>query len=356
VKRDYSVLFVTEADRIHASSRVRVFQCVPHLERAGVRCEVINAWPTAALGKSRYEPVRAAATVRYPFRLVQILRRAGRHDLTYVNLVLFPLAYQRRLRARNRGIIFDFVDPIYTSSRHPGRLERQRQRRFEHMVRTASGVVTGNEPGREVASRYCARVLDVIGPVDTDRLRPRADGAAGDEVVIGWIGGSSTTRYLGVVRSALREVLGRYPKARLELLGADVPPLDGVPYTARRWSEATEADDLVRFDIGIMPLPDDTWTRGKGGYKILQYMAVGIPSVASPVGINADLVRDGENGFLARDERGWIAALSRLVEDAALRRRLGRQARSEVEARYSLKASVPRVLGLLDAAYLAGRR
>lgn len=354
--RDYSVLFVTVADEIHASSRVRVFQCVPHFERAGVRCRVLNLWPTKALGLSRYVPARVKATARYPFRLAEVLWAAGHHDLTYINLALLPVRYQQALRARARGLVFDFVDPIYRSSQTPGRQDGRRQQRFDHMLQIADAVITGNEPGRLLASSRNGLVLNVVGPIDTERFRPAPARAGKADVVLGWIGSSATTRYLREIAAPLRDVLGTHPQAQLELIGAHEPPLDGIAYKNHVWRQADEVAHLQRFDVGVMPLPDDPWTQGKGGYKLLQYMALGIPCVASPVGINREIVRDGVNGFLASTEGEWVAKLSLLVRDAQLRRRLGEQGRRDAEAEYALTRNVPRLLDVFEQVLHKGAR
>ena len=342
-----SVLFITLADVAHASSRVRVMQYVPHLERAGMRCTVLPLWPTAALGLPRYVPRRARVSVTYPVRLFRMLRAAARHDLVYVNVALLPIAMQRALAARGRPIVFDFVDPVYRTSQSPDRETRKLRLRFDHMVDIASGIVTGNPSGYELASHRHDEVMNVVGPVDTDRYHP-APKPSRSEVVIGWIGTSATTRYLEVIAPALRRVADDRPHVRIELIGARHAPIGGVPHVSHRWSLKDEVALLQRFDIGVMPLPDDEWTRGKGGYKLLQYMAVGIPSVASPVGINADIIQPGRNGFLAATEDDWVARLTELIDDNGLRRSLGTQARRDAERHYSLASHVPRMATFID--------
>lgn len=340
------ILFITQADERHASSRVRVFQYLPHLEREGVRCRVVHLWPTHVLGIPRYIPVRARASAMYPMRMLEALWQAGRHDVTFVNLALFPISFQNALRARGRRLVFDFVDPIYISSQAPDRAAARLRDRFDHMLRIASGVVSGNDLGAELARSRSSLVANIVGPVDTDRYRASDHRSTRNEVVIGWIGTSSTSRYLKLVAEPLRRVLQLHPNARLELIGAANPPLGDLPHTNHRWSLADEVALLQRFDIGIMPLPDDPWTRGKGGYKLLQYMSTATPSIASPVGINRQIIRNGINGFLADSPDEWVGRLSDLIEDAGLRRRMGEHGRSDAEASYSLARSVPRLIDL----------
>jgi glycosyltransferase involved in cell wall biosynthesis len=171
-------------------------------------------------------------------------------------------------------------------------------------------------------------------------------------VTVGWIGRDSTTMYLEPVLPVLARLQQAHPGLRVRLVGG-LPGTGAGVAAVRPWSLATELDELACFDIGIMPLTDDDWARGKGGYKILQYFACGIPTVASPVGVNADIVRDGETGFLARDAREWESGLSKLIEDRELRRRMGAAGRRAAEAEHSLAVAAPRLLAALEETHAA---
>ena len=186
--------------------------------------------------------------------------------------------------------------------------------------------------------------------IDTDlyrpeRRRPRDDGT----VTIGWTGSHSTARHLERLRPALTELAARQP-FRLIVIGANTPPIPGAVVEARRWSAETEVDDLSDVDIGIMPLPDDAWSRGKCGLKALQYMGLGIPAVVSPVGVNTEIVVDGVNGLIAGTDDEWIDRLVTLMNDAALRKKLGSAARESVEQRYSAKQIAPKVAAIFRRA------
>jgi len=137
---------------------------------------------------------------------------------------------------------------------------------------------------------------------------------------------------------------------RVVAIGPKPAHFQQLPIEVRPWSEGTEAAEIQQFDIGIMPLSDSLWERGKCGYKLIQYMACGKPVVASPVGVNTEIVRDGKNGFLASDSRSWLEALMRLTSDADLRRRMGHDGRVAVEERYCLDVAAPRVEAILRKA------
>jgi glycosyltransferase involved in cell wall biosynthesis len=199
----------------------------------------------------------------------------------------------------------------------------------------------------EAARRHATRVFELPSPVDCDRYGP-LDRPAAAGVVVGWIGSPSTSMYLRSLLPVCRRLAERHPTVRFEAVGAD-PDAELHPFRVRPWALETELADLQGFDVGIMPLDDDEWSRGKAGYKLLQYMACGIASVASPVGVNADLLRDTDRGLLASDPTQWERALTALIEDATLRRRLGAAGRELVEREYSLATWAPRYHAALNA-------
>jgi glycosyltransferase involved in cell wall biosynthesis len=169
---------------------------------------------------------------------------------------------------------------------------------------------------------------------------------------IGWIGSPSTTRHLLEAESALKQVC-RNRDGKIVLIGAGENPFSGLMATIREWNEEHEAEEIGDFDVGIMPLPDNPWERGKCGFKLIQYMACGKPVVASPVGMNREIVVDGVNGFLASSREEWVRALERLKSDTVLCRTMGANGRRMVEEKYCLQVTAPRLHRLLLEA--AGR-
>jgi len=167
--------------------------------------------------------------------------------------------------------------------------------------------------------------------------------------VIGWTGSYSTYQHLERIYPILARLAKRH-RFRLVIVGTEAPEIHGVEVDFRPWRSETEAHDLADLDIGIMPLPDDAWSRGKCGLKALQYMALGIPPVVSPVGVNTEIVNDGVNGLVAETEDEWVDRLARLIENPPLRERLGRAARRTIEERYSARIVAPRVLEVFEKA------
>ncbi len=165
-------------------------------------------------------------------------------------------------------------------------------------------------------------------------------------MTIGWIGSPLTSSYLDLLRPALAALTARIP-LRLLLIGAAPTALAGLPVERVAWSQDTEAAEIARCDVGVMPLPDLPWERGKCGYKLIQFMACALPVVASPVGANRDIIVPGETGFLAARGADWVSMLSRLHHDPQLRRRMGEAGRRRAEQLYSLQITAPRLVDLL---------
>lgn len=348
-----NVLFVPVGTPDVACSRVRIYQYLPFLAASGVTARAFPFYPISHPDPSEAQSAPGTRLARILHTLRQALCLAAlapRYDLLYLQRVLLPLPLQRLVAHRSRALAFDFDDAIYTThdglSRSAAWLARE-QRRFAHMLGCSDAAFVSTLMLAERARQHQPNVFQIPSPVDTARYRPdeRADRSG---VTLGWIGSSSTTMYVEPLIPTLRRLSDRYPSVRIELIGAR-PGIDSAPAQIHAWTLGTELQYLQAFDIGIMPLSDDEWSRAKAGYKLLQYMACGTACVASPVGINREIVRHGETGLLARDDAEWERALSTLIEDTSLRERLGRAGRAVAEQQYSLHLWAPRFLKALHA-------
>jgi glycosyltransferase involved in cell wall biosynthesis len=177
------------------------------------------------------------------------------------------------------------------------------------------------------------------------RLRQRRDD---HPPTIGWTGSYSTVHHLDTLRPVLQELSRRHPY-RLRVIGTPSYHLDGVETVASPWRAESEVEELQRFDVGIMPLPDDDWSQGKCGLKLLQCMGVGVPAVGSPIGVNSQIIQDGVNGFLAGSDQEWLDKLSLLMQNLELRQQIGTAGRRTVEHRYSARVWAPRVRQVLES-------
>ena len=214
-------------------------------------------------------------------------------------------------------------------------------------MQRADMVTAGNSYLSERAYQAGARRVEWLPTViDLDRYPAPEEKSEGDMITVGWIGSPATAHYLHPLTSALNEVASRVP-VRYIAIGARADQLQGTPFEAWPWTESGEVGMLQQFNIGIMPLPDEPWEKGKCGYKLIQYMACGVPVVASAVGVNVDIVQSGENGELAHTPDDWTHALEGLATDARLRHRMGAAGRRSVETTYSLQAQAIRLVGML---------
>ena len=275
------------------------------------------------------------------------LRRRPTHDLLLVHRLRLLSPFPR-LDPPLRLDVYDLDDALFLGSTADVNRRfawaKQEARRCVACLRRARLVIAGNSFLATRAREHARRVEVVPSCVDPHRQSLR-DHREQEVVTVGWIGSASTSAYLPPVLPAIARLNARRMRVRLVLVGA-VPSLSAPWIEHRPWSLEREGQDLASFDIGIMPLPDTDWARGKCGYKVLQYFSAGVPAVASPVGVAAELV-GSERGALASAQDDWYRALDRLTEDVALRREQGAAGRAFVERDYSYQRWAPELAELL---------
>lgn len=355
------VLFLTKYARNGASSRYRTFQYLPWLEQTGIDCRVMPLFGEAYLvHRYRSGHGQASDILRAFLRRLADLTMARRFDLVVVEkeiLPYFPALPERWLTRQRLPYVVDYDDALfhqYDQHRH-GWVRHLLGQKIAHVMRGAHLVTAGNRYLADYAERAGAARVEIVPTViDLERYpppieRPRRDA----NFTIGWIGSPSTAKYLPSIAPALADLCAG-GRAVVRLIGSGSIELPGVPLEILPWEESSEVRRLQQFDVGIMPLPDAPWERGKCGFKLIQYMACGLPVVASPVGVNREIVEPGVNGFLADTPQDWRQALTRLREDADLCRRLGQAGRQTVEARYALQMTGPRLAGLIQSVVDSG--
>jgi glycosyltransferase involved in cell wall biosynthesis len=285
---------------------------------------------------------------------VTVLLGVGDYDAVYVfrEAALFgPAVFEYWIERSGVPMIFDFDDAVFVPYVSPsnGRLSRLKfPGKARTICRLSSHVMAGNRYLAEYARRVNSNVTVIPTTIDTDKYLVENSKPYSAMPVIGWSGSFSTAQHLDTLRASLLRLAAR-EKFRLRVVGVSDYRLDGVEVEALPWRSQTEVEDLRAIDIGVMPLPDDDWSRGKCGLKALQYMALGIPAVCSPVGVNSEIIQDGVNGFLASTEDEWVEKLTTLLRSAELRKRFGLAGRRTVEANYSARSQVPRVLEIFKS-------
>jgi glycosyltransferase involved in cell wall biosynthesis len=252
-----------------------------------------------------------------------------------------PPFIEKKLSGRGHPLVYDFDDAIFrlhTSGSNAAMAWLKQPGKTATICRISDHVVVGNNYLSDWALRHNSCVTVVPTSVDTDRCRPPASPRPPGRVVVGWTGSATSQTYLEAFAPMLRTLLATND-VELRVLSTREPDLPGIPHAWRRWTPANEADEVAAFDIGIMPMPDEAWALGKCALKALQYMAAGVPTVASALGANREVIRHGHNGMLATTTEEWLEALRSLIEDPGLRSRLGQAGRRAVEERYSMRTS-----------------
>ncbi|SFB10870.1 glycosyltransferase family 4 protein [Azotobacter beijerinckii] len=349
------ILLLTRYPRSGASSRLRTLQYLPHLQAAGHEIRVQSLFDEAYLESlyqsGRRSPLRTAALY---LRRLAALAKAGEHDLLWIEKELFPYLPAWIESRLGTPWVVDYDDALfhnYDLAQNP-LVRRLMGGKIDTVMRNAGAVIVGNRYLAERArAAGAARVTIIPTVVEHSRYQPRVATPAAHPV-IGWIGSPSTQKYLTDIREALQQACRRHG-ARLLLVGATpeiLPGLPGIEVQLEPWSEDREAALIRQMDVGIMPLRDGPWECGKCGYKLIQYMACGVPLVASPTGANREIVEDSGAGLLAGSGGEWSDALSRLLTSASERERLGRAGRQAVENRYCLQRQLPVLLETLAAA------
>lgn len=294
--------------------------------------------PLAAAGHS----LELVSLPRSWFGKLTLGRDLAAFDAVILQRKLLPRFAIDQLRRRVRRLLFDFDDAVWLRDSHSakGFDDQRRARRFRHILQACDLAVAGNEYLAAEARRHIAPERVCVIPTCVDECRYPIRQNIGDALQLVWVGSSSTLRGLERFLPTLSAIGATNPGIRLKLICDRFLTIPHLIVDACQWNEATEAAEIAAADIGIGWVPDDPWSRGKCGLKVLQYQAAGLPVIANPVGVQAEFVRDGETGFRATNTEDWVNAVRRLAADAGLRRRLGDAGRRLVEANFNIAAGV----------------
>ena len=310
-------LLIITNNPLNASFRQRLELHLPALRDSGLDCEVARL--------PRGSPARR-----------KLFKQASEFDGVLWHKKGLNLHDAFFLRRHSRRIIYDFDDAIMYKARAPDSSGGSRLRAFRRTVRLADLVIAGNGYLAEHARRYNANVQIVPTGLDVAGYNPGTKAEPDGKMRLVWIGSRATLRYLSDMGPALEQIGSRFGNVVLRVICDTFFDMQNLPVEKRRWSRETETSDLVSSDIALAPLPDDRFTRGKCGFKILQYAAAGLPVVASPVGVNAEYVQDGVTGFHATDVSDWVERIGQLLDDRALREQMGRAGQSAMQ-RFDLR-------------------
>lgn len=347
------LLLLSRYGRLGASSRLRLFQYDPYLRTEKLACAMCEFFDDDYLSRRYAGRPIGRSTGRAFWRRIWNAASACNSDVLWIEKEAFPWlpwVFERALLPRKATIVTDYDDAVFHNyDLHPSSFIRHLLGcKIDRLMARSALVVAGNsylaERARAAGAGWVEivpTVVDVSSYIVRERDRPVTT------PTIGWIGTPSTWgEYMAPMMPVLTEIAA-IEGARIKAVGAGTAAAEGRLLDSVPWTEQTEVLRIGEMDIGIMPLTDTPWSRGKCGYKLIQYMACGLPVVASPVGVNAEIVEHGVNGFLASTPAEWRQALVILLRDPELRRRMGQAGRRKIEAHYSLQVWGPRVARML---------
>lgn len=348
------ILLLTRYGRTGASSRLRFLQYLPGLDEYDIDVHPAPFLDEVYL-KDLYEGRRPSVgrVFRFYSERLRHLVKARDFDAVWIEKEVLPWVPQwvDMTALGSLPIVVDFDDAWhlrYSGSSNP-LVRLMLAKKLERIATRADFVIVANKFLQRWAESAGATRVTCIPTVVDLRRYPKTALPPPEPFTIGWIGTPETAPYLDTIKSALQQVLAR-DNTRLLLVGADESFLPLPNVEAQPWSEAKETSLLHRMHVGIMPLPHGAWEYGKSGYKLVQYMAASRPVVASPIGINCDVVKEGVNGFFAITAEEWVANLERFRDNFAMTSALGSAARETVETSFSLRATIPRIAEILQSA------
>lgn len=283
------------------------------------------------------------------------LRRAKKFDIIFIQreaLLLGSSYFEKQFYKKNK-VVFDFDDSIWLLDTSP------ENKKFEFLknpnktkinIAHAHSVISGNSFLANYAKQFNPNTVIIPTTIDSDFHIPKPELRNKAKLVIGWSGSISTIKHFEIAIPALKEIQKKYPnQIEIHVIGQGSYTHPEIDVISKNWSSKTEVDDLNHFDIGIMPLPDDVWVKGKCGLKGLSYMACGVATIMSRVGVNPEIIEHGNNGFLATTNQEWVQYLSELIENTDLRNKIGIAGRETVVKNYSVNANKVKYLEVLKS-------
>lgn len=341
------------------AQRLKYEQYFEHFRRNGYRISV-SPFFEPSFYKILYLPGHYTQKITgtlwgYAKRALQIFRLPF-YDGIYVSLYVTPLGssfFEWLYRLFSRRMIYDIDDLVFmgkTSKNNSLIAPLRRPGKYFYLMKAADHVITCTPYLDSLVRKYNAETTDISSTINTEKYLPIENYSNDHKLILGWSGSHSTVPYLRLLEPVLRALREQYD-FKLLVIGTSDFDIEGIDVEAIPWNESTEVRDLRRIDIGLYPLPDEEWVLGKSGLKALQYMALGIPTVATAVGANFRVLEDGVSGFLVNSDGEWRARLGELLNDPDLRRRIGQKGRARVNRHYSVRANEPVYLGIFEKVF-----
>jgi glycosyltransferase involved in cell wall biosynthesis len=276
-----------------------------------------------------------------------------RDSIVFVQRECFMLgtAFFEKLFAKKTKLVFDFDDAIWLQNVSDANKKfsfLKNPNKTRDIIAVSKLVIAGNQYLADYAKQSNSNVHVIPTTIDTDYHKPSSAENI-NKITIGWTGTHSTVKYIYSIMPVLQKIKSKYSNVSFKVICEDEFTIEELGITTTAWSSEREIEQLSDIDIGIMPLPDDEWTKGKCGFKGLQYMAMGVPAVMSAVGVNTEIIQHGENGFLALNDEEWFEILCQLIDSTELRKTIGGAGRKTVLEKYSVTANKHKYLSLLNS-------
>lgn len=355
------ILFVVPYPTEGPSNRYRVEQYLPFLADRDIDY-CLRPFITSKLYRIVYSKGNGLKLKKYIYFLTSCIKRLAdivrsiNYDIIFVHIEAFPFGppfLELIFYAMGKPIIFDFEDAIYLSSPDKKTIFRWLRfpKKFYLNVKLSAYVIVCNSYLKKKLYSYNHNMTVIPTSIDTDKFKLKTNKPSNDNLIIGWIGSHTTSPCLKQIMTVFQKLSKKY-KFTLKIVGGRGKiEIAGIKVINEKWTLEKDVENFQSLDIGVYPLPDNEWAMAKTPFKTIQYMSVGVPTVASNVGGNRDIIQDGVNGFLASSEEEWIEKLSLLIEKPELRQRLGIAGRKTVEEKYSLKVNAPKFIEVLNKVY-----
>jgi len=353
------LLFLVPYPTEGQSNRFRVEQYLPYLETKGI-CYSLRPFVSSKFYQILYQPdrflLKAYFFIKCFLRRIFDLFGLFKYDLVFIHREAFPLGppFFEILISKFLKIplIYDFDDSIFlpqTSKANQTVSFLKCPEKVSKIIKLSQHVIVGNGFLKEYAIGFNNNITVIPTPLDTEKYKsfisPEKNG-----IVVGWIGSHSTAEYLLELKDVFQKLKKENSSIIIRLIGAEKYE-EQLPGTdCRTWKLEEEINELNSFDIGLMPMPDNHWTKGKCAFKLLLYMSLGIPAICSPIGMNKEVIQEGKNGFFASSTEEWFEKIQLLIKNPGLRKKIGLEGRKTVEEKYSVTLWAPVFVEVLEKA------
>ena len=292
--------------------------------------------------------------IKFILQRIKDVSRAKHYDIVFIQreALFLGTAIFEKLFSRHTKVIFDFDDAIWlpnVSLANKKFLWLKNPSKVKTAIKSAHHIIAGNKYLADYAKQYNNNTTIIPTTIDTNTYKYHLP-TNKKQVCIGWTGSSTTIKHLSYILPILETVQKKYGnKVCIKIISDIRPSFNNIEFEFTKWKASSEVEDLLDIDFGIMPLPDNKWTRGKCGLKALQYMAIGRPAIVSPVGVNTEIVQHNYNGLVANSKEEWLSAISYIIDDYEMRLKLGKNARKTVEQYYSVDANKNKYLEVFNS-------